>query len=142
MNRILIVDDDRSIQLLYEDALTEEGYEVITAGDRSRVLGLIEKKRPDLIVLDIGLGDYNGLHLLQAIRHRYIDLPVILCTAYPAFAHDLKSAAADYYLVKSSDLGELKLKVEMAMNGRAQVLESGKREGTIGADSFVSMGTE
>ena len=139
MNRILILDDDRSIQLLYEDELTEAGYEVITSGDGSRLLELIERKRPDLIVLDIRLGEYNGLDLLRYIRNRYINLPVILCTAYPAFKHDLKPIDADYYLFKSSDLSELKLKVEMAMNGRTQVLESSVPEGVIEANSSPSM---
>jgi DNA-binding response OmpR family regulator len=114
MNRILIVDDEKSIQLLFADELTEEGYEVITTGDGSGLMGLIDKKRPDLVVLDIKLGENDGLDLLQDIRNTYYDLPVVMCTAYPDFKYDLKSIAADYYVVKSSDLGELKRKIKMA----------------------------
>lgn len=122
MNRILIVDDEESIQILYADEFTEEGYEVITTADGSRLLELIEEERPDLIVLDIVLGEYNGLDLLQDIRNIYHNLPVILCTAYSTFKYDLKSIAADHYVVKSSDLKELKLKVKMALEGHRQFL--------------------
>ena len=114
MNRILIVDDEKSIQLLFADELTEEGYEVITTGDGAGLIGMIEKWRPDLVVLDIKLGENDGLDLLQDIRNTYYNLPVVMCTAYPDFKYDLKSIAADYYVVKSSDLRELKKKIKMA----------------------------
>ena len=114
MNRILIVDDEKSIQLLFADELTEEGYEVITTGDGSELMELIEQWRPDLVVLDIKLGENDGLDLLQDIRNNYYNLPVVMCTAYPDFKYDLKSIAADYYVVKSSDLRELKKKIKMA----------------------------
>jgi two-component system response regulator (stage 0 sporulation protein F) len=102
MSRILIVDDEESIQILYAHEFTEERYEAITTADGSRHLELIEQERPDLIVLDIVLGEYNGLDLLQDIRNSYYNLPVILCTAYSPFKYDLKSIAADHYVLKSS----------------------------------------
>ncbi len=122
MNKILIVDDEESIQILYADELTEEGYEVVTSGDGSRLMELIGQKRPDLILLDIRLGEYNGLDLLQDIRNTHHNLPVILCTAYPSFKYDMKSIAADYYVVKSSNLKELKLKIKMALKGGEQII--------------------
>lgn len=117
MNKILIVDDEEAIQLLYSEELTEEGYDVVTSGQVTRLMELITQKRPDLIVLDIKLGKYDGLDLLQDIRNTWNNLPIILCTAYPSFKYDLKSIAADYYVVKSSDLRELKLKIKMALEG-------------------------
>ena len=122
MNKILIVDDDVSIQILYADELTEEGYEVITTDDGLGLLGLIEEARPDVVVLDIRLGESNGLDLLQDIRNNYYELPVILCSAYSAFKYDLKSIAADYFVVKSSSLSELKGKINMALENRKQLL--------------------
>ena len=124
MNKILIVDDEKAIRILYADELTEEGYDVMTSGDGSRVLELIEDKSPDLIVLDISLGKQNGLDLLQDIRNAYNDMPVILCTAYPAFKYDLKSIAADDYVVKSSNLSELKLKIKMTMENKMEFLQT------------------
>ena len=115
MKKLLIVDDDESVQFFFSEELIEEGYEVITSGDGSRVLELIEKERPDLIVMDIKLGKCNGLDLLQDVRNQYYNLPVILCTAYPTFKYDMKSIAADYYVLKSSNLSELKTKINMAL---------------------------
>ena len=111
MNRILVVDDEEAIRTLYADELAEEGYEVITSGDGSRLMELIEQESPDLVVLDIVLGKYDGLDLLQDVRNAYYDLPVILCTGYPTFRHDLKSIAAEHCVAKSSDLSELKAKI-------------------------------
>lgn len=128
MNKILILDDEESIRILYADELAEEGYEVITSGDGSRIPELIEKERPDLIILDIKLGEYNGLDLLQIIRNTYYNLPVILCTAYPNFKYYLKSMAADYYVVKSSSLRELKLKIKMALEGRRHFMAGARFE--------------
>lgn len=122
MNKILIVDDDEVIQILYADELTEEGYDVITTGDGVGLLGLIEETQPDLVVLDIRLGGTNGLDLLQDIRNTYYELPVILCSAYSAFKYDLKSIAADYFVVKSSDFSELKVKIKMAFEARNHLL--------------------
>jgi DNA-binding response OmpR family regulator len=123
MNRILVVDDNESIRLLYADELAEEGYEVITNSGDSRLMALIKEKKPDLIVLDIKLGKYNGLDIVQDIRNIGYNLPVILCTAYPAFEYDLKSISADYYVVKGWDLSELKVKIKTALENKVLARE-------------------
>jgi DNA-binding response OmpR family regulator len=109
--KILVVDDEAHIRLLYTEELTEEGYQVTTAENGAGLLERIERERPDLIVLDIKMVDYNGLDLLQDIRNKYYDLPVILCSAYDTFKDDMKSIAADHYVVKSFELDELKQKI-------------------------------
>ncbi|MDR0881414.1 MAG: response regulator [Candidatus Adiutrix sp.] len=106
--KILVVDDEAHIRLLYSEELTEEGYEVITAEGGLNLLERIEAEKPDLVVLDIKMVDYNGLDLLQDIRNKFYDLPVILCSAYDTFKDDMKSIAADRYVIKSFDLAELK----------------------------------
>ena len=73
--------------------------------------------KPDLIVLDVRLGAYDGLDLLQDVRNTYYHLPVILGSAYPVYKSDLKSIAAGYYGVKNSNLEDLKLKLKMALEG-------------------------
>ena len=118
MKRILVADDDESIQMLYVEEFTEEGYEVITCGDGSQIVDLIGQKRPDLIVMDIRLGNYSGLDLLQDIRNNDFNQPIILCTAYPTFKCDLKSIAADSFVVKSSDLEDLKVAIRKFAEGR------------------------
>jgi DNA-binding response OmpR family regulator len=115
MAKILIVDDEEHIRFLYSEELTEAGYEVITAESGYKLLELIEAEKPDLVVLDIKMVDYNGLDLLQDIRNRFYNLPVVLCTAYDTFKEDMKSIAADFYVIKSFDLTELKNKISMAL---------------------------
>lgn len=118
MDNILIVDDEPAILMLYDEELTEEGYNVSTCRDGSHVLEMIKKCRPDLVLLDIMLGNYNGLDLLQDIRNAHYELPVILCSSYPAFKYDMKSIAADYYVVKSSNFNDLKAKIKIALEGK------------------------
>lgn len=115
MAKILIVDDEEHIRFLYAEELADEGYEVATADSGFKILERIEQEKPDLVVLDIKMVDYNGLDILQDIRNKYYDLPVILCTAYDTFKEDMKSIAADFYVIKSFDLTELKNKVKMAL---------------------------
>jgi DNA-binding response OmpR family regulator len=118
MAKILVVDDEEHIRLLYSEELREEGYDVSTAEGGYRLLERIERERPDLVVLDIKMVDYDGLDLLQDIRNKFYDLPVILSTAYDTFKEDMKSIAADFYVVKSFDLSELKKKIRMALEAR------------------------
>ena len=113
--KVLIVDDEEHIRFLYSEEQTDEGYDVITADSGYQLLEKIEAEKPDLVVLDIKMVDYNGLDLLQDIRNKYYDLPVVLCTAYDTFKEDMKSIAADHYVIKSFDLTELKSKIAIAL---------------------------
>lgn len=119
-NKILVVDDEKHIRMLYREELESEGYEVATSDGSEDILAVLDRENPDVVVLDIKLGNnVSGLDLLQKIRSRESDLPVILCTAYDSFQHDLKSIAADYYVVKSVDPGELKSKVALAVQKKS-----------------------
>ena len=113
--KVPIVDDEEHIRFLYSEELTDEGYDVVATDGGYQLLELIEKENPDVIILDIKMVDYNGLDLLQDIRNKYYDLPVILCTAYDTFKEDMKSIAADHYVIKSFDLTELKSKIASAL---------------------------
>lgn len=115
MAKILIVDDEKGIRMLYSMELQDEGYDVLTLPDGKDLLTTVERERPDCIVLDIKMREYNGLDLLQQLRKKYYDMPVILNSAYSGFKVDLKAVAADYYVVKSSDLSELKDKLKVAL---------------------------
>lgn len=115
MAKVLIVDDEKHIRVLYAEELEEEGYEVVVAADGKDILERLERERPDCVVLDIKMVDCNGLDVLQEIRNRFYNLPVILCSAYGNYKVDVKSIAADAYVVKSSDLTELKKKIAQAL---------------------------
>jgi len=117
MKKILIVDDEEVIRMLYGEELEDEGYDVITTGTGQGLVELVGREKPDLIILDIKMAEHDGLDLLQDIRKEYYNVPVILCSAYSSYKGDLKSIAADYYVVKSADLSELKRKISMAIEG-------------------------
>jgi len=127
MAKILLVDDEEHIRVLYQEELKEEGYDVVTAATGHGLLNMIARERPDVVVLDIRLADENGLELLQEIRNTYYDLPVILCSAYESFKKNVKTIAADAYVVKSSDLNPLKKAIRRAVEGRGV---AGSKEAT------------
>ncbi|QJB55081.1 response regulator [Pseudodesulfovibrio sp. zrk46] len=115
--KILVVDDEKHIRMLYREELEAEGYNVATSDGEEDILDVVGRETPTIVILDIKLGvNRSGLDLLQEIRAKDQQIPVILSTAYDSFQHDLKSIAADYYVVKSVDLTELKDKVRMALN--------------------------
>jgi two-component SAPR family response regulator len=70
---------------------------------------------PDLILLDIKLKNESGLDLLQRIVKERHNLPVILCTAYSCYKDDFSAWLADGYVVKSSDLTELKHEIRRVL---------------------------
>jgi len=110
--KVLVVDDEENIRLLYKDAFEADGYEVALSDGSEPILDVLNREKPHVVILDIKLNQsYTGLDLLQDIRATNTTLPIILSTAYDSFQHDMKSIAADHYVVKSVDLTELKAKV-------------------------------
>jgi len=113
--KILVADDEKLLCELYSQELNDEGYKVITTTYGAEVMQIIEKQRPDVVVLDIRLADTDGLDLLARIRDRHYGIPVILNSAYSLYKNDLRSIAADYYVVKSVDLTELKTRIQQVL---------------------------
>jgi DNA-binding NtrC family response regulator len=125
MARILVVDDEEYIRQYYSEELSEEGHEVFTTGSGHELLRRIDVLNPAAVILDIRLTDSDGLDLLQEIRGRHNDLPVILCSAYDTYREDPKALAADYYVVKSFDLGTLKQAVQRALEAELSMRQVG-----------------
>jgi DNA-binding response OmpR family regulator len=109
---VLVIDDEEHVRMLYAEELRALGYAVVLSDGGEDPLALVEEHKPDLIILDIKLESRSGLDVLQIVRCKHARLPIILCTAYDSFRLDLKSIAADAYVVKSYDSSELMRKVE------------------------------
>ena len=112
MKKILLVDDEDSIHLLYREELEEEGYEGHSALSGEEALTQLKIINPDLIILDINMPGINGIDVLRQIKEMNSSLPVILSSAYQEFKQDLATWASDEYIVKSSNLDELKAAVK------------------------------
>jgi len=108
MARVLVVDDDTSLRILYAKELADEGYEVGSVASGREALEDITAKRPDIVVLDIRMEGMDGLSVLDEIMKIDKTIPVILNTAYSTFKSDFTTWSAEAYVVKSSDLTELK----------------------------------
>jgi DNA-binding NtrC family response regulator len=108
MARILVIDDESNIRLLYSQELTDEGHQVEAVGTASEAVEKLTNASYDLVVLDVKLKNESGLDLLQQIVKERHDLPVILSTAFSFYKDDFSAWLADGYVVKSSDLQELK----------------------------------
>jgi len=120
MARILIVEDEDNQRLLYRRELEDEGYEVLEASGGRQAVSLIEKGlRPDLVVLDISMPDMDGIETLGKILNRDNSIPVILNTAYATYKDNFMTWSADAYVVKSSDLTELKQKISEVLKERS-----------------------
>jgi len=117
--KILVVEDEEGLRLLYQEELETEGYQVITAQNGREAIQKLEEK-PDLIVLDIVMPVMDGMEALGRILGRERRVPIILNTSYPGYREDFMSWAADAYVTKSMDLTELKTKIK-------ELLERGRR---------------
>jgi two-component system, response regulator, stage 0 sporulation protein F len=116
--KILVVEDEEGLRLLYQEELESEGYQVITAQNGREAIQKLEE-RPDLIVLDIVMPVMDGMEALGRILGRERKIPIILNTSYPGYREDFMSWAADAYVTKSMDLTELKTKIkELLERGR------------------------
>ncbi|MCK4846078.1 MAG: response regulator [Deltaproteobacteria bacterium] len=115
-NRILVVDDEEGIRLLYKEELEEEGYEVALASSGEAALERLDESNIDLVLLDIKMPGIDGVEVLRRIKERWKTLPVVLCTAYPHYKQEFGTWASEAYIVKSSDLRELKEKIREILN--------------------------
>jgi len=119
MKKIVVADDDLNVRLLFNDVLTEEGYEVVGVASGPEAIREVEKSPPDLLILDIKMPEMHGLEVLEKVRRVKKDLPVIVCTAYKHMDKDPAILESDVkaYLVKPVDINKLKDTVKEALEG-------------------------
>lgn len=116
MKRILVVDDEENIRMLYQEELQEEGYEVVLASNGIEAMETLANKGPfDLVTLDIRMPGMDGINTVREIKERYRKIPVILVTAYGEYKQDFSTWASDAYIVKSADLTELKATIKRVL---------------------------
>jgi DNA-binding NtrC family response regulator len=118
--RVLIVDDERSILMLLQEALTQWGYQVTCAGNVQEALEALKTQVFDAALTDVRMPDMSGLDLLREIKKRDESIEVVIMTGYPTITsaiEALKEGAYDY-LSKPLILDELRHLMQRLMERR------------------------
>ena len=123
MTTILLVEDDKDQRLLYEQELGFEGYEIVTAADGKDALIKVQEQLFDLVVMDINLPMMDGIETMGRILSKHKNIPIIINTAYSSYKDNFMTWAADAFIVKSSDLTELKNKIKEIITNKCQRLQ-------------------
>jgi two-component system nitrogen regulation response regulator GlnG len=137
MKPVWVVDDDRSIRWVFEKALTREGIPYKTFGLAQEALAELERDAPQVLVSDIRMPGTSGLELLQNVKERHPQLPVIIMTAYS----DLESAVAAFqggafeYLPKPFDVDQAVDLIRRAVD--ESMREEGAEEVAPGAPEIL-----
>jgi two-component system KDP operon response regulator KdpE len=121
--RVLVVEDDREIRAMMQASLSVEGFDVQTAVSLSEASALVQHALPDVVVLDLGLPDGDGVELVHQIRQHH-SIPIIIVSARHQEAQKIRllDAGADDYLAKPFSVGELLARIRVALRHRGTAL--------------------
>src|SRR5579871_4520388 len=118
--RVLVVDDEPNILTSVRTLLVASGYDVATAMSGRAALDAVERDRPDVIVLDLGLPDLNGVDVCRLVREERA-VPIVVLSARGAEADKVRAldAGADDYVTKPFGAGELLARIRVALRRAA-----------------------
>jgi two-component system KDP operon response regulator KdpE len=136
--KVLIIDDEPPIRKLLRMGLSTQGYEILDAPNGKTALALLEDK-PDLVILDLGLPDMQGLDLLATIRARNDAVPVIVLSSRSDESGKVRALdlGADDYLTKPFGMEELLARMRAALRHQLQV--QGERPAFRSGDLMVDL---
>lgn len=141
-DRILVVEDDKRISSFFKTVLESNRYDVIMASTGSEAYSLITSQCPDLVILDLGLPDMDGMNILRSVRE-WSSMPVIVVSARTHEKDKVEALdlGADDYITKPFGTSELLARIRTAIrHSRAAFLNRRRAHGTfVSADSPSTM---
>ena len=121
MKKILVADREKAFCLLYQEELTEEGYDVVGVTKMEDLMQALKMENPDLLLMDDGMHGKDMGNFLEWMRKSGYGLPIILFTRH-AVSLEFPDSLVNDTVVKSSSLDELKFKIRrIEMNGDKRV---------------------
>ena len=146
---ILVAEDEEILGSSIQRVFAGEGYRVVLCSDGEKFFPTLSQENPDLVLLDIYMGEYNGMRMLKQMKEQSMETPVILMTAYADIAlavQAMKEGASDF-ITKPFDLKLLKVLVERMMEKanlqrKVKILEEEleaqrPRHGIIGTSTII-----
>ena len=135
-DKVLVVEDEKSISGFIRAILSSNGYDVIIARSGSEAFSMISSHCPDLVVLDLGLPDMDGMQIIETVR-QWTQLPIIVVSAR-SYERDKVSAldkGADDYITKPFGAAELLARVRVAIRHTRSGLSN---EALVNTGKFVA----
>lgn len=108
MKKILVVDDEENICMLYKEEFEDMGYAVTTVNDGAAALAAMDRMKFDLATLDMRMKGMDGIETLRKMKVKDAGLPVIISSAYEEYKNDFGSWCSEAYIVKSADMDALR----------------------------------
>jgi two-component system KDP operon response regulator KdpE len=120
--RVLVVDDEPAIRRFLRTGLSAEGYEVLEEATGEDALAEIRRREPDLVMLDLGLPDIDGLDVIRRVRGRGSVVPIIVLTVRADEVGKVQALdlGADDYVIKPFGVDELLARIRAALRHRLQ----------------------
>jgi len=133
LQKILVVEDDKSLQAYLKELLLDNGYNVQTENDGPVALESLKKGLPDLVILDLGLPTMSGETVMAEIRKKYPELPVLILTAKDSITDIVSglSLGADDYITKPFNADEFLARI------KARLRSKGELKTTLTADDLT-----
>ncbi len=137
--QLLLVEDDHPLAAGLQKALQGQGFVVNHVETGRAALHVIETETPDLLILDLGLPDTDGLAVLKKLRARHPSLPVLLLTARDTLDDKVRGldSGADDYLAKPFDMSELLARLRVMERRLAQIKTARITVGRVSLDTVA-----
>jgi two-component system KDP operon response regulator KdpE len=120
--KVLVVDDDPSIRRLLRTSLAPQGFVILEAPDADAALGSIAGEKPEVVLLDLGLPDRDGIEVIRQMRSAHDQIPIIVLSSRGDEKGKVEAldSGADDYVTKPFAMGELVARIRTALRHRIQ----------------------